>query len=171
MRESLRVVLLVLMCTLGTAANGGPGSKVQEHVRTVGRELVKEHPAVRTAGVWQDPVGMSARIGGIHALTYCRRGSLPMRSKRTSCGLRCAADGAIHSRAHQPTQCPELLTLKEETNAVLEAKFREAKANEPCIVFLEEFECIACVRGTGGRALRAHAASMCAYTCIVTASV
>ena len=31
---------------------------------------------------------------------------------------------------------------------VLKAKFKEAKEKEPCIIFLEEFECIARIKGT-----------------------
>ena len=36
-----------------------------------------------------------------------------------------------------------------DTTAILENEFKRAKAMQPCIVFLEEFECIACVRGKG----------------------
>ena len=45
-------------------------------------------------------------------------------------------------------KCPDLISDdRRDTTAILENEFKRAKAMQPCIIFLEEFECIACVRG------------------------
>ena len=44
-------------------------------------------------------------------------------------------------------QCPQLVVGGTDATVVLENEFKKAKAMEPCIVFLEEFECIAQVKG------------------------